>query len=208
MPFSAFRWQHGSQIGDGESFKITFLIAHWIAEQILWMVECNQIAICLNLLAMNLNTYKPIHIWIRPNISLSVKNWDITICKFSYVFAITLLASYFTIFTFTFYIVLMKILFAVNWKQSSFCPSADVKPMENDLVHEYVLAVNICSLYVYLQSLSDHLQPYFLWQLKLLWSWKCKLIWYSRRKNCVTHLKDSVKNTELKRRWRRRKENQ
>jgi len=41
-----------------------------------------------------------------------------------------------------------KILFAVHLKHSSFVPSADVKPMPNDLVCN-VLAVNVCSLAVW-----------------------------------------------------------
>ncbi len=47
----------------------TFIIDHRIADQILWIVECNWIALCWYLFAMNLNTNKPIDIWIRPNIN-------------------------------------------------------------------------------------------------------------------------------------------
>ncbi len=49
-------------LGKSEYFKITFVIAHQIGDQILEIVECNQIALCLYLLALNLNTNKPIDI--------------------------------------------------------------------------------------------------------------------------------------------------
>jgi hypothetical protein len=55
-------------VGSGEKFKITFVIAHRIPDQILWIVESEWMVICLYSLAMNLNTDKPIHIQSRPNI--------------------------------------------------------------------------------------------------------------------------------------------
>jgi hypothetical protein len=42
--------------------------------------------------------------------------------------------------------VLVKILFDVHLKHSSFLPSADIKPISNDLVHAVPLAVHDCSL--------------------------------------------------------------
>ncbi len=51
------------------SFKITLIIAHQIADWILQIVECNWIVIHLYSLATNLNTDKPIDIQIRPNIN-------------------------------------------------------------------------------------------------------------------------------------------
>ncbi len=55
-----------SILGNGEQFKITFVIAHRIADRILQIVEriveSNQIAIHLYSLAMNPNTDKPIDI--------------------------------------------------------------------------------------------------------------------------------------------------
>ena len=44
------------------SLKITFVIAHPIGKRILKIVKCNEIALCLYPLAMNLNTLKPIDI--------------------------------------------------------------------------------------------------------------------------------------------------
>jgi hypothetical protein len=51
------------------SFKITFVITHQIADQILQIIKSNQIAIHLYSLATNLNTDKPIDIQNRPNIN-------------------------------------------------------------------------------------------------------------------------------------------
>jgi hypothetical protein len=48
------------------------------------------------------------------------------------------------------FIILIKLLFAVNLKHSSFLPSADVKPLSNDLVHamhRYLRKVD-CSSFV------------------------------------------------------------
>jgi hypothetical protein len=47
------------KLGNGKQFKIIFVITHQIADQILQIDECNQIAIHLYLFAMNLNTDKP-----------------------------------------------------------------------------------------------------------------------------------------------------
>jgi hypothetical protein len=44
-------------------------MAQQIGDQILQIVECNQIALCLYWLASNPITNKPIDIWIRPNIN-------------------------------------------------------------------------------------------------------------------------------------------
>ncbi len=44
-------------------------MAHRIGDPILQIVGCNQISLHLYLLAMNLNTNKPIHICIRLNIN-------------------------------------------------------------------------------------------------------------------------------------------
>jgi hypothetical protein len=55
-------------------------------DQVLQIVKSDRIAIRLYLLATNPNTDKPIDIQSRPNIkeySISAKNWDQTICKFS-----------------------------------------------------------------------------------------------------------------------------
>ncbi len=57
------------RVSNDEKFKITFIIAHQIGDQILQIVKCNWIALHLYLLAMNLNTDKPIDIRIRPNIN-------------------------------------------------------------------------------------------------------------------------------------------
>ncbi len=54
-------------LGNGKQFKITFVIARQIGDQILQIVKCNQIALCLYLLATKLNMDKPIDIQIRPN---------------------------------------------------------------------------------------------------------------------------------------------
>ncbi len=54
-------------LGNGEQLKITFSIAHPIADQILRIVECDEIAMCLFSLVTNLNKDKPIDIPIRPN---------------------------------------------------------------------------------------------------------------------------------------------
>ncbi len=43
-----------------------------------------------------------------------------------------------------------KIAFIVRLKQSSFWPSADVKPMQNDLVHAMPGSACLLSLYKYL----------------------------------------------------------
>jgi hypothetical protein len=52
-----------------EYFKITFVIAHRIPDQILWIVKSEGIVIRLYSLATNLNTDKPIDVWSRPNIN-------------------------------------------------------------------------------------------------------------------------------------------
>jgi hypothetical protein len=49
------------------NLKISFVIAHWIGDQILWIVKCNLIALCLYSLATIPNTEKAIDISIRPN---------------------------------------------------------------------------------------------------------------------------------------------
>ncbi len=51
------------------SLKITFIIAHQIADQILQIVKSNRIAIHLYSLATNPNTDKPIDIRSRLNIN-------------------------------------------------------------------------------------------------------------------------------------------
>jgi hypothetical protein len=43
-------------------------MVHWIADQILQIVESNWLALRLYSLAINPNTDKPIDIWSRPNI--------------------------------------------------------------------------------------------------------------------------------------------
>jgi hypothetical protein len=56
-------------LGNGEYFKIPFIIAHQIADRILQIVKSNWIAICLYSLATNKNTDKQIDIRSRPNIN-------------------------------------------------------------------------------------------------------------------------------------------
>ena len=56
-------------LGNCEQFKIIFVIVHRKADRILWIVECNWIAIHLYSLAINPNTDKPIDIRIRLNIN-------------------------------------------------------------------------------------------------------------------------------------------
>jgi hypothetical protein len=53
-------------IGNSEWFKITFVIAHGIANRILRIVECKPKALHLYSLAMNPNIDKPKDIQIRP----------------------------------------------------------------------------------------------------------------------------------------------
>jgi hypothetical protein len=48
-----------------------------------------------------------------------------------------------------------KIPFAVHLKHSGTCPSADVKPAPNDLVHTLPWQCNICSLYAYTVSFME-----------------------------------------------------
>ncbi len=47
-------------LGNSAQFKITFVIAHRIADRILQIIKCDRIAIRLYSLATNLNTDKPI----------------------------------------------------------------------------------------------------------------------------------------------------
>ncbi len=61
--------QHLSHYSNGKFFKITFVIAHRIADRILQKVECNWIAKHLYSSTMNPNTNKPIDIWMRPTIN-------------------------------------------------------------------------------------------------------------------------------------------
>jgi hypothetical protein len=76
-------------IGNGEKFKITFVIAHQIGDRILWIVKCNQIALHLYSLATNPNTDKPIDIRIRLNRWILAYRWKTEIklfvnsCKYS-----------------------------------------------------------------------------------------------------------------------------
>jgi hypothetical protein len=56
-------------LGMREYFKITFSIAHRIADQILRIVESDQIALHWYSLAMNPNTDKPMDIRSRLNIN-------------------------------------------------------------------------------------------------------------------------------------------
>ncbi len=51
-----------NQLGMQEQFKITFGIAHQIADRILRIVKSNQLALHWYLLAMNPNTDKPMDI--------------------------------------------------------------------------------------------------------------------------------------------------
>ncbi len=57
------------RLGSIEYFKITFVIPNRIPDRILRIVKSERIVIHLYLLAMNLNTNKPIDIGSRPNIN-------------------------------------------------------------------------------------------------------------------------------------------